>query len=129
MSKQLIGLLLGLALVACRKGEDLPVTFYDCQFAHADSSAAHPDAVGYRAVLDDMTEEGVVGVTMSVYHTATGMWSGASGMADLHNGVPMKPCNISRVGSTVKTFTATTVLLLAEEGRFDLDDPISCTVI
>ncbi len=53
------------------------------------------------------------------------MWVGASGKADLHNDVAMKPCNISRVGSTVKMFTAVTVLLLKEEGKLNLDDKIS----
>lgn len=72
-----------------------------------------------------MTSSGVVGVTMSVYQTQTGMWIGASGKADLHNNVDMKSCNISRVGSTVKMFTATTVLKLAEEGKLSLDDKIS----
>ena len=35
------------------------------------------------------------------------------------------PCNLTRVGSTVKTFTATTILLLAEEGKLSLDDLVS----
>jgi D-alanyl-D-alanine carboxypeptidase len=72
-----------------------------------------------------MTASGVVGITMSVYHPATGMWTGASGKADLYNNVDMKPCNISRFGSTVKMFTATTVLKLMEEGKIRLDDKIS----
>jgi D-alanyl-D-alanine carboxypeptidase len=55
----------------------------------------------------------------------TGMWTGASGKADLHNNVGMKPCNISRVGSTVKMFTAVTILMLAEEGKISLEDKIS----
>ncbi|MBL0007792.1 MAG: serine hydrolase [Saprospiraceae bacterium] len=40
----------------------------------------------------------------------------------------MKPCNITRVGSTVKMFTAVTVLKLQEEGKLDIDDKISAYV-
>lgn len=62
---------------------------------------------------------------MAVYQPQAGMWIGASGKADLHNNIDMKPCNISRVGSTVKMFTATTVLKLIEEGKLGLDDKIA----
>src|SRR5690554_659435 len=107
------------------KGEDINPTYYDCNFNFADSSSSNPDNNKYQTLLDEMTSSGVVGVMMSVYHSQTGMWVGASGKADLHNNVDMKPCNISRVGSTVKMFTATTVLKLAEEGKLNLDDKIS----
>jgi D-alanyl-D-alanine carboxypeptidase len=52
-------------------------------------------------------------------------WHGASGFADLTSKVPLAPCGLTRVGSTVKTFTAAAVLLLAEEGKFSLEDPIA----
>lgn len=112
-------------LFSCDKGEDINPTFYDCNFNFTDSSSVNPNNNKYQAILNDMTSSGVVGVMMSVYHTQTGMWVGASGKADLHNNINMKPCNISRVGSTVKMFTATTVLKLAEEGKLKLDDKIS----
>lgn len=110
---------------ACDKGKVIDPAFYDCQFNFADSSATNPDHTKYQVLLDDMTSSGVVGITMSVFHPSTGMWMGASGKADLYNMAAMKPCNISRVGSTVKMFTATTVLKLAEEGKLNLDDKIS----
>ncbi len=125
MHRKILLLACALVLGSCRKGEDMPATFYDCQYSHTDSSAANPEGGAYQAVLDDMVSSGVVGVTMSVYHAGTGMWTGAAGMADLHNGVPMKACNRSRMGSTVKTFTATAVMMLAEDGLIDLDDRIA----
>ena len=112
-------------LSSCHKGEDINPAFYDCNFNFADSSSVNANNNKYQALLNDMTSSGVVGVTMSVYHSQTGMWMGASGKADLHNNVNMKSCNISRFGSTVKMFTATTVLKLAEEGKLNLDDKIS----
>lgn len=112
-------------LSSCEKGEDINPTYYDCNFNFADSSSSNPNNNKYQTLLNDMTTSGVVGVMMSVYQSQTGMWIGASGKADLHNNVDMKSCNISRVGSTVKMFTATTVLKLAEEGKLNLDDKIS----
>lgn len=113
------------ALLSCNKGEDTDPAFYDCNFSFTDSSSTNPNNHAYQSLLNEMTAEGVVGVIMSVYNTTTGMWIGAGGKADLHNNVDMKPCNISRVGSTVKMITAVTVLKLAEEGKLNLDDKIS----
>lgn len=114
-----------ISIAACHQGEDIQPTYYDCQFNFTDSSEWNPHNTLYQSLIDDMTANGVVGVTMSVYQTNTGLWVGASGKADLHNDVDMKPCNISRVGSTVKMFTATAVLKLMEEGKLNLDDKIS----
>jgi D-alanyl-D-alanine carboxypeptidase len=112
-------------LFSCRKSETIESTFYDCNFNFVDSSGTNPDNNKYQSLLDGITSSGVVGITMSVYHPQTGMWVGTSGKADLYNNVDMKPCNISRVGSTVKMFTAVTVLKLIEEGKLNLDDKIS----
>ena len=125
MNKGLAILFSLIAMLSCSKGEDIAPAFYTCQWAFADSSATHPDHVRYQALLDDRVSQGVVGITMSVYHPQSGIWNGAAGKADLHNDISMQPCHISRVGSTVKMFTATTVLKLAEEGKINLDDRIA----
>ncbi|MCZ2130002.1 MAG: beta-lactamase family protein [Bacteroidia bacterium] len=125
MNKKLFFILAITLLNSCHKGEDINPTFYECNFNFADSSYANPNNNNYRSLINDMTSRGVVGVTMSVYHPQTGIWIGASGKADLYNDIDMKSCNISRVGSTVKMFTATTILKLAEEGKLSLDDKIS----
>ena len=112
-------------LFSCKKSETIETTFYDCNFNFSDSSSTNPDNNKYQSLLDAITSSGVVGITMSVYHPHTGIWVGASGKSDLYNNVNMEPCNISRVGSTVKMFTATTILKLMEEGKLNLDDRIS----
>lgn len=124
--RPLLPLLLLLALLAsCRKPEDLVPAYYDCTLGFPDSSAAHPRAAAYQSLLDGMTSDGVVGASLAVCDNDHGMWLGSSGMADLHNGIAMQPCTITRMGSTVKMFTATVVLMMVAEGRFRLDDPLS----
>lgn len=125
MNKSIFYILAIILLSACDKGEDINPNYYDCQFNFEDSSDTNPNRMRYQSVVTHMTNSGVVGVTMSVYTSDEGMWIGASGKADLHNNVNMKPCNISRFGSIVKTFTATAVLKLMEEGKLNLDDKIS----
>jgi D-alanyl-D-alanine carboxypeptidase len=125
MNKTIYFILALFLLNSCRKGENIEPVFYNCNFNFADSSSTNPNNNKYQSLIDDMTSSGVVGITMSVYQPRAGMWIGAGGKADLHNNIDMKPCNISRVGSTVKMFTATTVLKLIEEGKLGLDDKIA----
>ena len=48
----------------------------------------------------------------------------AYGMANLELGVPLQPDMVFRLGSITKQFTATAILMLAEEGKLSLQDPI-----
>jgi CubicO group peptidase (beta-lactamase class C family) len=48
----------------------------------------------------------------------------AYGMADLELGVPLQPDMVFRLGSITKQFTAAAILMLAEEGKLSLQDPI-----
>lgn len=48
----------------------------------------------------------------------------AYGMADVAAGVPATPATNYRLASVTKQFTAAAILLLAEDGRLRLDDPV-----
>ncbi|MBV8601265.1 MAG: beta-lactamase family protein, partial [Candidatus Eremiobacteraeota bacterium] len=50
---------------------------------------------------------------------------GSSGVADLRTGAPIDDRSLFVLASTTKTFVATMVLRLYEQGRFGLDDPIA----
>jgi CubicO group peptidase (beta-lactamase class C family) len=47
------------------------------------------------------------------------------GLADRENGVPMKPDTIFRIYSMTKPITSVAAMMLYEEGRFALNDPLS----
>lgn len=49
----------------------------------------------------------------------------AYGLADVELSVPMTPDNVLRLGSVTKQFTAVAVMLLVEDGRLDLDAPVT----
>ena len=114
-----------LLIAGCRKSEQHNPAYYDCNLNFTDSSLSNPRNSDYQSLLNSITKDGVVGIMMSVYQPQAGTWLGASGSADLHNNIAMQACNITRVGSTVKLFTATTILKLKEEGKLGLDDKIA----
>ncbi|MCU0371442.1 MAG: beta-lactamase family protein [Bacteroidales bacterium] len=118
-------LVFSLFLVSCQEDEIKETSFYDCSLPFADSSMSHPSDADYHDMLDEITGSGVPGILMSVYSEADGMWLGAGGKADLKSNIGLQVCNMTRAGSTVKTFTAVTVLLLAEKGKLDLDGPVT----
>ncbi len=117
-------LFLFLACFGCTKSEPGSPDVYACSFAFADSSQQNPMNTKYQGLLDNISTSGVPGIMLSVYNPEDGEWLGASGMADIAGNIGLKPCNITRTGSTVKTLTAVTILMLAEEGRLSLDDKI-----
>jgi CubicO group peptidase (beta-lactamase class C family) len=49
----------------------------------------------------------------------------AYGMADLELGVPLEPDMVFRIGSMTKQFTAVAILMLVEEGKVAVSDPIT----
>lgn len=112
-------------VAACKKGETIEPSFYQCNLNFADSSVTNPNNNKYQALLNSITAQGVVGISLAVYNPKTGIWLGASGKADLHNNIDMKPCNITRAGSTVKMFVSTIILKLEEEGKLNITDKIS----
>ena len=53
------------------------------------------------------------------------LWAKGFGFADLENRIPATPDTLYSIASLAKTFAATLVLQLVEQGKLDLDEPIS----
>ncbi len=47
------------------------------------------------------------------------------GLADIENSLPASGDSVYRIGSITKTFTAAAILLLVEDGKLNLDDPLT----
>lgn len=79
--------------------------------------------------LDAIVAAGAPGVVALVndgsgWDHRSRIWTGASGVADLRTGRPMRPEHRFRVASLTKPFVATVVLQLAGEGRLSLSDTV-----
>ncbi len=73
--------------------------------------------------LDAVVEAGVPGVIAEV-RDERGVWRGSSGVANVHHEREPRKDGRFRVGSVTKTFVATTVLQLVDEGDVELNAPI-----
>jgi D-alanyl-D-alanine carboxypeptidase len=85
------------------------------------------DALAQRldtAVNQAMVAVNVPGAIIGVWGP-DGSYVRAFGVADKATGAPMKTDFYHRIGSQTKTFTATGVLQLADQGKVGLDDPIA----
>jgi D-alanyl-D-alanine carboxypeptidase len=81
------------------------------------------DRAALGGTLGAVHEAGMYGVYSSV-RAGGERWTGASGVADVDTGRPVRPGMRQRVGSISKTFTAVAVLQQVERGRISLDAPV-----
>jgi D-alanyl-D-alanine carboxypeptidase len=77
-----------------------------------------------QALLNKYVAQGVPDVVLLVQSPKEGLWMGAAGKANLETGEPMSPCTLNYPQSIAKTFTATAMMMLAEEGKVNLDAKI-----
>src|SRR4051812_32805578 len=64
------------------------------------------------------------GCSLSVMNGGRIVYKRGYGMADLDHDLPITPSSVFHVASISKQFTAASILLLAEDGKLSLDDPI-----
>ncbi|OOG76212.1 serine hydrolase [Algoriphagus sp. A40] len=82
------------------------------------------------AMLDAMLEEAmkkdqVPGMVAMVVKDGKIVYHSAKGFSDVESGKAMEKNSIFRIASQTKAITSTAVMMLWEEGKFRLDDPIS----
>jgi len=76
------------------------------------------------ALTARMSEYAIPGAIVGVWVPGQGEWVVTRGKANIETGQVPTVTDKVRIGSVTKTFLATTVLLLAEEGKLNLDDKL-----
>ncbi len=77
-----------------------------------------------QAIADTLSQTGAPGALVGLWGPHC-RYEKAFGVADKTTGVPMRTDFYSRIGSETKTFTATGILQLVDDGKVGLDDPIA----
>jgi CubicO group peptidase (beta-lactamase class C family) len=99
-----------------------------------DLPTAKPEAVGLaserlerigKEVQQNIENKHIAGAVTLVIRRGKVAWFKAQGMADRENSKPMRTDAIFRICSMTKPITSLGAMMLYEEGRFLLDDPVS----
>ena len=86
--------------------------------------AAARDSVD-RLVVAEMARTHVPGVSIAVMRAGRVVKTQGYGMADLENEIPVTPQTVFKIGSLSKQFLAAGIMLLAQDGRLSVDDPVA----
>jgi CubicO group peptidase (beta-lactamase class C family) len=115
--------LLAVLLAACAATPDTQAS------ASAEVAAAVPSEPRVeqfrRAAEADREALKIPGLSVAVVEDGKLLWTEGFGYADVEHQVPATPDTLYHLASVTKTFTAILVLQLAEQGKLDLDEPVS----
>jgi len=76
-------------------------------------------------IFTKMSETKLPGLSAVVIKGDEVIWKKAFGFRDLKRGLLATPETLYRIGSVTKSFTALTIMQLAEQGKLCLDDPVT----
>jgi D-alanyl-D-alanine carboxypeptidase len=96
----------------------------NCTYTSPPSSAAHPKNAVFQTIIDTYVKKGLPGISALV-RDENGTWIGYSGKADVNKNIPFTPCHPSKAASITKFMVATLTFMLQEQGKININDPIS----
>lgn len=86
----------------------------------------NPDTQVLQAILETQLNQDIPGILLHVQSGNNDInWSGAAGVSDKASSEKLLPVQTFRIASVTKTFVASSILRLWEEGKLQLEDPIS----
>jgi CubicO group peptidase (beta-lactamase class C family) len=75
-------------------------------------------------VFEKMRKTNLPGLSIAAVKDGEVVYARGFGFRDVESGAPMTTQTRVGIGSVTKSFTALAVMMLAEEGKLSLDDPI-----
>ena len=72
-----------------------------------------------------MAYRGQPGLAIGIIHDQDLVWTRGFGQADRERSIPATPETLFRIASITKTFTATAIMQLRDQGKLQLDDPVA----
>ena len=86
------------------------------------------DTIEYQldeALTNVMSENMIPGAVVGVWFPGKGTWITSKGVSNIETNLPMQTDFHFRIGSITKTFTGTAILILLDENKLKLDDPVN----
>ncbi|MEM8900994.1 MAG: serine hydrolase domain-containing protein [Bacteroidota bacterium] len=72
-----------------------------------------------------ITEKGIIGITAAYSIDGKEIWKGSEGYACKEGEIPFSEVTLTRIASIAKPMTSVATMMLVEEGKLELDAPIS----
>jgi CubicO group peptidase (beta-lactamase class C family) len=76
-------------------------------------------------IVKDMKSSKAMGLSIAIVDDKRILWSEGFGLASKAGSLPAAPSTIYRIGSTTKFITAAAILKLQEQGKVDIDSPLT----
>ncbi len=112
---------LAVALASCSSGGQSPSA--TTTLAATETAVPAEKVTAIRAVFSAIGAN-EPGCSAAVGEDGRVVWAEGFGLANVETGAPITPETVFDIASTSKQFTATAILLLAQEGKLDLDTPV-----
>jgi D-alanyl-D-alanine carboxypeptidase len=123
MKKILLTIIIITAFMGCSKYIQDTVTS-PCDFPSAiGNTYSRKDTL--EKMLQQYTKMGIPGGVIALYSPAEGYWGTGSGFSKIETKTPMQICQLQYLQSVTKTYLAVVLLKLHEEGKINLDAPIT----
>ena len=98
-------------------------TFLAFMITAASAQTATPAIDQY--VQSELAKQHIPGLALGIYREGRIVKAQGYGLSNVELNVPVQPETIFQSGSVGKQFTATAIMMLVEEGKLSLDDPIT----
>jgi CubicO group peptidase (beta-lactamase class C family) len=76
-------------------------------------------------IKEQITYNKIPGIAIGIVDDQNLIWAKGFGFSDMEKKIPMTPETLCRIASITKTFTATAIMQLRDQGKLRLDDPIT----
>lgn len=123
MTRLFLSILLLLSLVQCRKGPGKTDVQTGCIPANQQQPSIVP-AGAIAGIMDKYVIQGIPGISF-LARKGNAYWGTEKGKSDLQSGKALEACQVWPAFSITKTYTATVIMRLKEEGRLSLDQKIN----
>jgi D-alanyl-D-alanine carboxypeptidase len=77
-----------------------------------------------QSVIETLATQSIPGVAVAIY-SEEGWWTSAAGVAKIENNLAMESCHLQYLQSIAKTYMAVGILKLYEQGKIDLQAPMT----
>ncbi len=122
MKKLIVFALVVLILTSCATYmQDLNLT--SCSSTR-EINSNYSKAKDIQLVIEQMVTDGIPGCALAIY-SDEGWWTSSAGVAKVENNTPMNACHLQYLQSVSKTYMAVGILKLYEQGKIDLQAPMT----